>query len=109
MGGVDDAVEQGFVASVAKRGGNVTGTSWLNVELSEKRLELLKQALPGLSRVAVLREAVGAGATAPAALAAGQAPCFGGLHLAGGDPQGVEGAVCRIGRFGGAWPRGVLW
>jgi putative tryptophan/tyrosine transport system substrate-binding protein len=72
MGGVDDAVEQGFVASLAKPGGNVTGTSWLNVELSEKRLDLLKQALPGLSRAAVLREAVGAGATARAAMIAAQ-------------------------------------
>jgi putative ABC transport system substrate-binding protein len=72
VGGVDDAVEQGFVASLAKPGGNVTGTSWLNVELSEKRLDLLKQALPGLSRTAVLREAVGAGTTARAAMIAAQ-------------------------------------
>jgi putative tryptophan/tyrosine transport system substrate-binding protein len=72
MAGVDDAVEQGFVASLAKPGGNVTGTSWLNVELSEKRLDLLKQAVPGLSRIAVLREAVGAGTTAHAIMTAAQ-------------------------------------
>lgn len=72
MGGVDDAVEQGFVASLAKPGGNVTGTSWLNVELTEKRLDLLKQALPALSRVAVLREAIGAGVTARAVMLAAQ-------------------------------------
>ncbi|HEU4341286.1 MAG TPA: ABC transporter substrate-binding protein [Candidatus Binatia bacterium] len=59
MGGVDDAVEQGFVASLAKPGGNVTGTSWLNPELSGKRLELLKETFPKVSRVAVLREAIG--------------------------------------------------
>jgi putative ABC transport system substrate-binding protein len=59
MGAIDDAVEQGFVASLARPGGNITGTSWLNPELSAKRLELLKEALPKLSRVAVLREAVG--------------------------------------------------
>jgi putative tryptophan/tyrosine transport system substrate-binding protein len=70
VGGVDDAVEQGFVASLAKPGGNVTGTSWLNVELSQKRLDLLKQAMPGVSRIAVLREAVGAGTTARAMIAA---------------------------------------
>jgi putative ABC transport system substrate-binding protein len=70
--GVDDAVEQGFVLSLARPGGNVTGISWLNVELSEKRLDLLKQALPGLARVAVLREAVGAGTTAHAAMMAAQ-------------------------------------
>jgi putative ABC transport system substrate-binding protein len=58
-GAVDDAVEQGFVASLAHPGGNVTGVSSLNTELSAKRLELLKEALPKVSRVAVLREAVG--------------------------------------------------
>jgi putative tryptophan/tyrosine transport system substrate-binding protein len=58
-GAVDDAVEQGFVASLAHPGGNVTGVSWLNTELSAKRLELLKEALPEVTRVAVLREAVG--------------------------------------------------
>jgi len=60
MAGVDDAVDQGFVASLAKPGGNITGTSWLNTELSAKRVELLKQLLPKISRVALLREAVGA-------------------------------------------------
>jgi putative ABC transport system substrate-binding protein len=72
IAGVDDAVEQGFVVSLARPGGNVTGISWLNVALSEKRLDLLKQALPGLARVAVLREAVGAGTTAHAAMMAAQ-------------------------------------
>ena len=72
MAGVDDAVEQGFVASLAKPGGNVTGASWLNVQLTAKRLDLLKQALPGLSRVAVLREAIGAGVTARAVMLAAQ-------------------------------------
>jgi putative ABC transport system substrate-binding protein len=57
---VDDAVDQGFVASLARPGGNITGISWLNTELSAKRVELLKQTLPKLSRVAFLREAVGA-------------------------------------------------
>jgi len=59
MGAVDDAVEQGFVASLARPGGNITGISSLNPELSGKRLELLKEAFPKVSRVAVLREAVG--------------------------------------------------
>jgi len=59
MGNVGDAVEQGFVATFARPGGNVTGLSSLNTELSAKRLELLKQTLPTISRVAVLREAVG--------------------------------------------------
>lgn len=59
MGDVGDAVRQGFVASLAKPGGNITGLSSLNTELSAKRLTLLKEALPKVTRVAVLREAVG--------------------------------------------------
>ena len=50
----DDPVGAGFVASLARPGGNITGLSALAAELSGKRLELLKQAVPGLSRVAVL-------------------------------------------------------
>jgi putative tryptophan/tyrosine transport system substrate-binding protein len=59
MAGVDDAVGQGFVTNLAKPGGNITGSSWLNTELSAKRVALLKQMLPRISRVALLREAVG--------------------------------------------------
>jgi putative ABC transport system substrate-binding protein len=51
---VGDAVDYGFVTSLARPGGNVTGSSWLNTELSVKRVELLKEALPRLSLVAVL-------------------------------------------------------
>jgi len=58
MGAVGDAVDQGFVASLARPGGNVTGSSWLNPELSAKRLEILKEAFPAISRVAVLRDAI---------------------------------------------------
>ena len=72
IGGVDDAVEQGFVASLAKPGGNTTGTSWLDAELSGKRLDLLKQALPEILRIAALREAVGGGASARAVMLAAQ-------------------------------------
>src|SRR5687768_14913030 len=72
IGGVDDAVEQGFVTSLARPGGNITGTSWLDAELSGKRLDLLKQALPEASRIAVLREAVGGGASARAIIFAAQ-------------------------------------
>jgi putative ABC transport system substrate-binding protein len=50
-----DAVATGLVASLAKPGGNVTGLSTLAPELDGKRFELLKEAVPKLSRVAVLR------------------------------------------------------
>ena len=50
----NDPVGNGFVASLARPGGNVTGLSNLARELSGKRLELLKEIIPRLSRVAVL-------------------------------------------------------
>jgi ABC-type uncharacterized transport system substrate-binding protein len=49
-----DPVANGFVASLARPGGNVTGLSALSPELSGKRLELLKETVPKLSRVAAL-------------------------------------------------------
>ena len=48
-----DPVGQGFVASLARPGGNITGLSTLSPEISGKRLELLKEIVPKLSRVAV--------------------------------------------------------
>jgi putative ABC transport system substrate-binding protein len=48
-----DPVGNGFIASLARPGGNITGLSNLSPELSGKRLELLKEIVPKLSRVAV--------------------------------------------------------
>jgi putative tryptophan/tyrosine transport system substrate-binding protein len=50
-----DAVGEGLVASLAQPGGNVTGNASLESELNTKRLEILKDAVPRLSRVALLR------------------------------------------------------
>jgi len=49
-----DPVEAGFVESLARPGGNVTGVTTISVELGGKRLELLKEAVSKLARVAVL-------------------------------------------------------
>ena len=54
MATAGDAVLVGLVASLAKPGGNVTGTTFFNPELAAKRLELLKEALPRITQVAAL-------------------------------------------------------
>ena len=54
MGFDDDPVGSGFVASLARPGGNITGLSALSPELSGKQLELLKEIIPRFSRVAVV-------------------------------------------------------
>jgi putative ABC transport system substrate-binding protein len=51
---VADPVGEGLVASLARPGGNITGFANLDTELSQKRLEILKEVIPGLSRVAIL-------------------------------------------------------
>ena len=69
-----DPVGSGFVASLARPGGNITGLSSLAPEISGKQLELLKEIVPKLSRVAVLGNS-----TEP-----GNAPALKELELAGG-------------------------
>jgi putative ABC transport system substrate-binding protein len=54
MAQVNDPVGNGFVASLARPGGNITGLSTLAPEISGKQLELLKEIVPWLARVAVL-------------------------------------------------------
>jgi ABC-type uncharacterized transport system substrate-binding protein len=54
-----DPVANGIVDSLARPGGNITGLSTISRELSGKRLELLKEVVPGISRVGVLWDADG--------------------------------------------------
>jgi len=58
-----DPIGNGFVASLARPGGNITGLSSLTSDLSGKRLELLKEILPKLSRVAVFGTSTNQGNT----------------------------------------------
>jgi len=50
----EDPVKRGFIASLAQPGANLTGVSWLEVELMPKRLELLLELLPGAGMIALL-------------------------------------------------------
>ena len=86
MAAIGDAVGSGFVSSLAQPGGNTTGLSFLNAELSVKQLELLRDTVPGITRVMVLRDASSPATSFPAVEAA--APALG-LALQFLDVQGV--------------------
>jgi putative ABC transport system substrate-binding protein len=58
---VEDPVAQGFVDSLARPGGNITGLTNLAPELSGKRMELVKETLPKVDRIAVLWDPSGPG------------------------------------------------
>ena len=59
-----DPVAAGHVVSLARPGGNITGVTYRKRDLCAKRVELLKEALPGMSRLAVLWDTDGPGPTA---------------------------------------------
>ena len=95
---VIDPVGAGFVDSLARPGGNSTGFTLFEFGMSGKWLELLKEIVPGLKRVAVLRDAaIGSGTGQLAAIQA-VAPSFG-VELSPigvRDVQEIERAVTRF-------------
>jgi len=97
---VSDPVATGLVASLAHPGGNVTGLSSLSSNLGGKQLELLKEAFPKLSRVAILWDptnvsnAIGLGETKRAAGALGITLQLRGVH----GPNDFEPAFSAINR-----------
>jgi putative ABC transport system substrate-binding protein len=58
---IHDPVGQGLVASLARPGGNITGIAFQDAELSTKRLSYMRDAVPGLVRIAILWNAQGGG------------------------------------------------
>jgi len=54
MASAGDPVGTGFVASLARPGGNITGMTGISAELSGKRIELLRELIPGLTRVGLM-------------------------------------------------------
>lgn len=93
-----DPVEAGFVTSLARPGGNVTGITNLESDLHPKRLELLKEAVPGISRVAIVWPPYQQKPAQKEVEAAGQAL---GIHirsLVPGDEDDIESAFLGISR-----------
>ena len=80
MAAVGDPIAAGFIASLARPGGNVTGASLLATELTAKRLELLKEVLPTLTRLAVFWSAANASVVQKLKQIQAAAPRFG-VHL----------------------------
>jgi putative ABC transport system substrate-binding protein len=92
-----DPVGAGLVASLARPGGNLTGLSALTAELNGKRLELLKEVIPGLTRVAVLWNAANPANAAAWEETQAAARALG-LRLDAQEvrgPQDLEGAFAR--------------
>jgi putative ABC transport system substrate-binding protein len=95
-----DAVADGLVSSFAHPGGNITGLSLFVTELSRKRLEVLKEAVPGLERVGALFNALNP-ATAPQfqdTKAAGETLGLNVLPLDVRFPDGIEPAFAEAAR-----------
>jgi putative tryptophan/tyrosine transport system substrate-binding protein len=97
-----DLVGAGIAASLARPGGNITGLSAIDVDLSEKHLELLKAASPALSRVAVLLNPGNPADPAVLKHVQAVAPAFGVEVLAvnASTPQAIESGFAAVAQEG---------
>jgi putative ABC transport system substrate-binding protein len=105
--GAPDPVETGLVASLNSPGGNITGVADMASELSSKRLEILKEAVPGLKRVAMLWNPNDLGMTQRYRAAAAAAASLGVAVQALGvrEPDDFEAAFAAMTR---EMPNGIL-
>jgi putative ABC transport system substrate-binding protein len=95
MAAIADAVESGFVQSLAHPGGNTTGLSFLGIPTAIKQLELLKEAVPGVTRIAAIRDAAVAPSLGETYRRIGEATGVMGLELVPlvvPAPDGLSGA-----------------
>jgi putative ABC transport system substrate-binding protein len=90
---ISDPVAGGVVASLARPGGNVTGLSMNDSELEAKRLEILKEAVPGVSRVLVLVEASMKHGDLPQVDSAARALGLEPIVMEASDPMGYEAVL----------------
>ena len=99
--GAHDPIGMGFVGSFAKPGGNITGVAFQDSELSTKRLDLLRQAVPNLTRVAVFWNKEGGGMAAVTSVE-GAAKALGlqVLRLEVSGPADFAGAVASAKAWG---------
>jgi putative tryptophan/tyrosine transport system substrate-binding protein len=104
---VGDPIGGGFVASLARPGGNVTGNAILYPELSTKRLEILKDVVPGLSHVVVLWNAANP-ANASVWQATQAAADALGLRLHAQDVRGAQDFAGAFARTAQARPEALL-
>ena len=96
-----DPIAQGATSSLARPDGNATGVSALAIELAHKRLELLKEAVRGLRRVAALYSAVGPPARGVAAsVAAGKDLGIDVVEMPVRLPEGIDAAFAAAVRHG---------
>jgi putative ABC transport system substrate-binding protein len=102
MACADAPVEEGFVTSLAQPEGNLTGLSCLSAEFTGKRLELLTQAVPAVSRIAVLGTPTMLGAAGVRQALQGAADALGvQLHVLEVDsPAAFERAFATMSREG---------
>jgi putative ABC transport system substrate-binding protein len=98
--GLNDPVASGAVTSLARPSGNVTGFSSIEYSVSGKLLELLKQMVPRLTRVAVVRDPGGPGGFGQFGVLQGVAPLLG-VEVSpvdASDPQEIERAIPAFAR-----------
>jgi putative tryptophan/tyrosine transport system substrate-binding protein len=104
MAAIDDPVSRGFVASLNRPGGNVTGLATIDSDLIAKRLEFLREVVPQASRLAMIWEAgnEGAGTAARNAQNAAQALGISLQSLAVRGAEDFDGAFAAMVRDGAA-------